>query len=89
MVQDAVLRQASSQTQILDARLPRSSRQLPSPYLSALDKDEQATARLFIRKAAQATDESLQHTCLGQGPGVAGPTVASLGHPGSASQDDE
>ena len=24
-----------------------------------------------------------------QGPGVAGPTIASLGHPGSASQDDD
>ena len=63
-----------------------------STCLSALDNDEQATARLFIQRAAHAADESWQHTSLGaaqQGPGVAGPTTASLGHPGSASQDGD
>ena len=49
-----------------------------------------AAARFFIRRAPQAADESWQHTVSGQqGPGVAGPTIASLGHPGFASQDDD
>ena len=53
-----------------------------STNLSAVDNDEQATAQLFIQKAAQAADESWQHTVSGQqGLGVAPPTIASLDIP--------
>ena len=73
--------------QLLETRLSEVIETATSTYLSALDNDEQATAWLFIQKAAQAADESWQHTVSGkQGPRVAGPTTASLGHPGSASQ---
>ena len=76
--------------QLLETRLSEVIETATSTYLSALDNDEQATARLSIQKTAQAADESWQHTSSGQqGPGVAGPTIASLGHPGSASQDDD
>ena len=77
-------------TALLDTYLSEVIETATSTYLGALDKDEQETARLFIQKAAQTTDESWQHTVSGQqGPGVAGPTIASLGRPGSASQDDD
>ena len=36
-----------------------------STYLSALDSDEQATAKLYVQKAAQAADEAWQQTTGG------------------------
>ena len=61
-----------------------------STYLSALDSDEQATGKLYVQKAAQAADEAWQQTIGGlHGPGVANPTIASLEHPSSASQDED
>ena len=61
-----------------------------STFLSALDNDEQATAKLYVQKAAQAADEAWQQTIGGlQGPGVTNPTIASLQHLGSASQDED
>ena len=76
--------------QLLETRLSEVIETATSTFLSALDNDEQETARLFIQKAAQAADESWQHTVSEQqGPGVADPTIASLGHPGPASQDDD
>ena len=50
----------------------------------------QATAKLYVQKAAQAADEAGQQAVGGlQGPGVTNPTIASLEHPGSASQDED
>ena len=72
MIGDAVLAGLLSE-QLLETRLSEVTETAISTYLSALDNDEQATARLFIQKAAQAADESWQHTVSGQqGPGVAG-----------------
>ena len=89
MIRDAVLAGLLPE-QLLETRLSEVIETATSTYLSALDNDEQATARLFIQKAAQAADGSWQHTVSGQqGPGVAGPTIASLGHPGSATQEDD
>ena len=69
--------------------LPRSLKQPPA-YLSALDDEDQATAKLCVQKAAQAADEAWQQTIGGlQGPGVANQTIASLEHPGNASQDED
>ena len=74
--------------QLLETRLVIET--ATSAYLSAPHNDEQATARLFIQKAAKAADESWQHTVSGQqGPRVAAPTIASLEHPSSASQDED
>ena len=76
--------------QILEARLSEVIETATSTNLSSLDKDEQATAKLYVQKAAQAADEAWQQTIAGlQGRGVANPTIASLGHPGSASPDDD
>ena len=75
--------------QILEARLSEVMA-ATSTYLSALDSDEQATAKLYVQKAAQAVDEAWQKTIRGlQGPGVTNPTIASLEHPSSASQDED
>ena len=61
-----------------------------STYLSALDDEDQATAELYIQKAAQAVEEAWKQTIKGlQGPGVANPTIASLEHTSSASQDED
>ena len=61
-----------------------------STYLSALDNDEQAMAKLYIQRAAQAADEASQQTIGGlQGPGVENPTIASLEHPSSTFQDED
>ena len=59
-----------------------------STYLSALVSDEQATAKLYVQKAAQA-DVAWQQT-IGrlQGRRVANPTIASLEHLGSAFKDE-
>ena len=64
MIRDAVLAGLLPE-QLLETRLPKVIENA-STYLSALDNDEQATARLFIQKAAQAADESWQHTVSGQ-----------------------
>ena len=89
MIRDAVLAGLLPK-QLLETRLSEAIETATSTYLSALDDDEQATAQLFVQKAAQAADESWQHTVSEQqGPGVAGPTVASLGRFGSASQDGD
>ena len=61
-----------------------------STYLSAHDSDEQATAKLYVQKAAQAADEAWLQTNGGlHGLGVANPTIATLEHPSSASQDED
>ena len=52
MIRDAVL------AGLLQTRLSEVIETAISTYLSALEKDEQATARLFIQRAAQAADES-------------------------------
>ena len=58
-------------------------------YLGALD-DDKATAKLYVRKAAQAADEAWQQTIGAlQGPSVTNPTVSALEYPNSASQDDD
>ena len=89
MIRDAVL-EGLLPEQLLETRLSEVIETATSTCLSAFDNDEQETARLFIQEAAQAADESWQHTVSGQQvPGVAGPTIASLGHPSSASQDDD
>ena len=45
--------------------------------------------KLYVQKAAQAADEAWQQIGGLQGPGVANPTIASLEHPSSASQDED
>ena len=68
--------------QILEARLSEVIETATSTYPSALDNDEQATAKLYVQKAAQAADEAWQQTIAGlQGPGVANPTTALPGTP--------
>ena len=87
MIQDAVWA-GHLPEQILEARLSEVIETATSTYLSSLDSDEQATAKLYVQKAAQAADEAWQQTIGGlHGPGVTNPTIASLEHPGSASQD--
>ena len=89
MIRDAVLAGLLPE-RILETRLSEVIQTATSIHLSALNSDEQATAELYVQKAAQAADESWQHSFSGQqGPGVAGPTTASLGHPGSASQEED
>ena len=68
----------------------RSSRPPPPPISAHSTTTEQATAKLCIQKAAQAAGEPWQQTVSGQqGPGVTNPTIASLGHPSSASQEED
>ena len=68
--------------QILEAHLSEVIETATSTHLSAIDSDEQATAKLYAQKAAQAADEARQQTFGGlQGPGVANTTIASLEHP--------
>ena len=89
MTRDAVLAGLLPE-QLLETRLSEAIETATSTSLSALDNDEQATARLFIQKAAQAADESWQQTVSGQqGPEVANPTIASVKHPSSASQEED
>ena len=78
-----------SDQHLLGTRLAAVTETATSTYLSALDED-QATAKLHVQEAAQAADEAWQQTIGGlQGPVVANPTIASLEHPGSASQDED
>ena len=75
--------------QILEARLSEVIETATSTFLSALDSDGQATAKLYVQTAAQEADEAWQQTIARlQGPGVANPAIASLENPSSASQDD-
>ena len=75
--------------QILEARLSEVIEAATSTYPSALDNDEQATAKLCVQKVAPA-DEAWQQTTGGlQGPGVSNPTIVSLEHPSSASQGED
>ena len=67
---------------ILEERLSEVIETATSTYLSSLDNDEHAAAKLHVQKAAEAADEAWQQTISGlQAPGVANPTVASLEHP--------
>ena len=67
--------------QILETRFSDVIETATSTYLSALDSDEQATAKLHVQKAPQAADEAWQQTIAGlQGLGVGYPTIASLEH---------
>ena len=80
MIRDAVLAGLLPE-QLLETRLSEVIETATSTYLRALDNDEPATAQLFIQKAAQAADDSWQHTVsVQQGLNVAGPSNASLGH---------
>ena len=65
MIRDAVLAGLLPE-QVLETRLSEVIETATSTYLSALDSDAQGTARLFIQEAAQAADESWQHTVSGQ-----------------------
>ena len=65
----------------LETRLAAVIETATSIYLSALVDEDQATATLYVQKAAQAADEAWQRTVGGlQGPSVAH-TIASLEHP--------
>ena len=89
MIRDAV-RAGLLPEQILETRLSEVIETATSTCLSALDNDEQATAKLYVQKAAQAADEAWQQTVSGlQGPCVANPTIATLEHPSSVSQDED
>ena len=89
MIQDAVW--AGLQPEYtLQTRLSEVIETATSTYLSALDNDEQATAKLYVHKTAQAADEAWKQTVSGlQGPVFANPTIASLEHPSSASQEED
>ena len=89
MIRDAV-REGLLPEQILETRLSEVIETATSTYFSALDNDEQATAKLYVQKAAQAADEAWLQTVQGQqGPGATNPTIASLEHPSSASQEQD
>ena len=72
VIRDAV-RAGLFPEQILETRLSLSEaiETATSTCLSALDNDEQATAKLYVQKAAQAADEAWLQTVQGQqGQGV-------------------
>ena len=70
MIRDAVWAGLHPE-QVLEARLTEVIVTATSTNLSALDNDEQATAKLDVQKAAQAADEAWQQTVGGlPGPGV-------------------
>ena len=48
--------------QILETRLSEVIETATSTYLSALDRNEQATAKLYVQKAAQVADEAWLQT---------------------------
>ena len=52
--------QAFSPEQILEVRVSEVIETATSTYLSALEHDEQSTAKLYVQKAAQAADEAWQ-----------------------------
>ena len=80
MIRDAVFAGRPPE-QILEARLSEVIETATSTHLSALDSDEQATAKLHVLGS--------KHLGGLQGPGVSNPTIASLEHPSSASQDED
>ena len=51
--------------QILETRLSEVIQTATTTYLNGLDSDEQATAKLYVQKAAQAADEAWQQTIAG------------------------
>ena len=57
MIQDAVWAGLLLE-QILKARLSEVIETATSTYLSSLDSDEQATAKLYVQKEAQAAEEA-------------------------------
>ena len=63
MIRDAVLAGLLPE-QLLETRLSGAIESATSTDLSALDSDEQATAKLYVQKAAQAADEAWQQTVL-------------------------
>ena len=71
MIQDAVWAGLLPE-QILEACLSEVIETATSTSLSSLDSGEQATAKLYVQKAAQAVNEAWQQT-IGRlhGPGVA------------------
>ena len=73
MIQDAVWAGLLPE-HFLETRLTAVIEAATTTYLSALDGDEQATAKLYVQKAAQAADEAWQQTIERlQGPGVTDP----------------
>ena len=52
-----------------------------STYLETLDVGDRATVKLYVQKAAQATDEAWQHTVDAQRVTI--PTVSELEHSSS------
>ena len=89
MIQDPVLAGLLPK-QPLETRLAAGIETAISTYLSGLNDGDQATAKLYVQTVAQAADEAWQQTIGGlQGPSVANPTIASLEHPSSASQDED
>ena len=69
MIQDAVWTGLLLE-QILEARLSEVVETAASTYLSALDSDEQPTAKLYVQKVAKASNEAWQSKqlkdCRGQ-----------------------
>ena len=83
MIQDGVTAGLLPQ-QLLETRLAAVIETAISTYLGALDGEDKAMAKLYVQKAAR------QQTVGGlQGPGVPNPTISSLEHPSSASQDED
>ena len=83
MIQDAVWAGLLPE-HLLETRLTAVIEAAASTHLSGLDDDDQATAKLYVQKAAQAADGAWQQAIGGlQGPGVTNPTVALLEHPSS------
>ena len=75
MIRDAVLAGLLPE-QILEARFSEVIETATFTYLSTLDDEDKAMAKLCAQKAAQAADEAWQQTVSGlQGPGVANPTI--------------
>ena len=73
MIQDAV-RAGLLPKSPLETLLAAVIETATSTYLSALDDEDQATAKLYVQKATQAADEAWQQTIGGlQGPSVANP----------------
>ena len=70
MIQDAVWAGLLPE-HLLETRLAAVFETATSTHLSVLDDEDQATAKLYVQKAAQAADEAWQQTVSGlQGPGA-------------------
>ena len=68
---------------LLETRLAAVIGTATSTCLSALDDEDQATAKLYVQKAAQAANNWRT-----AGTKCRKPTITSLEHPGSASEDE-